>query len=214
MIIRKYLHSCILLEQDGYRLLFDPGTYSFLDGQLKPEDIPAPDTIVITHSHADHCDAEAIARIRAPKNPDVYVPTGFEARLKGGHEPRTFDDTDEFRAGPFVLHGVDAPHEAIAGQTPANVGVLVDDRVLHPGDSLRANVERVEILCLPIAAPWLREVDALAFAERLRPRVIIPIHDIMLKEFFLENKYRQYTAYFQQRGIEFYPLGLGQTLEC
>ncbi|MBI3115325.1 MAG: MBL fold metallo-hydrolase, partial [Candidatus Kerfeldbacteria bacterium] len=56
MTITKYLHSCVLLEEDGFKLLFDPGTFVFVEGLFKPADLPKPDVVLITHGHPDHYD--------------------------------------------------------------------------------------------------------------------------------------------------------------
>jgi L-ascorbate metabolism protein UlaG (beta-lactamase superfamily) len=62
MIVQKFYHSCILLEENGRRLLFDPGTFSFMD-TLRPEDIGVVDVIILTHQHQDHYFPEALKKI-------------------------------------------------------------------------------------------------------------------------------------------------------
>ena len=54
MQISKYLHSCLLFEQEDDKLLFDPGNYSFIEGRVTPETFRDVSTVVITHSHPDH----------------------------------------------------------------------------------------------------------------------------------------------------------------
>lgn len=34
MRVSKYIHSCLLIESDGDRLLIDPGKFSFSDGRV------------------------------------------------------------------------------------------------------------------------------------------------------------------------------------
>ena len=60
MKIYKYLHSCLVLEENGKRLLIDPGAFSFLEGLLKPEDIGPVDAILLTHQHLDHYYPDAL----------------------------------------------------------------------------------------------------------------------------------------------------------
>jgi len=35
MRVSKYLHSCLLIENDGGKILFDPGKFSFAEGLVK-----------------------------------------------------------------------------------------------------------------------------------------------------------------------------------
>lgn len=214
MTIRKYLHSCILIEEDGFRLLIDPGKYSFIEGTLRPEDIPAPDVILITHEHADHYDVEAIEKIAAPKNAELVVPNHFSGEEPRGLQVTRVDDTDEFQRGPFNIRPIDAPHEAVLSEAPANIGYLINDRILHPGDSLRPNIQQVEILLLPTAAPWGTNRQYIELADRLQPKLAIPIHDAILKDFALESSYeRNFRPTLSKLGIEFRPLALGESLE-
>lgn len=214
MTITKFLHSCILLEENGFRLLIDPGRYSFIEGVLKPEDIPAPDAILITHEHGDHYDPQAIATLAKPKGAELIVPTGFSADVPDGLEVTRVDDSEELKRGPFIIKPVDAPHEALPQPVPANVAYLINDHFLHPGDSLRVNIERVEILALPVSAPWMRSIDGLEFARRLQPKTAIPIHDASVKAFSLKTLYeRNFGPNLATLDIDFRPLGLNEPLD-
>jgi L-ascorbate metabolism protein UlaG (beta-lactamase superfamily) len=55
MKITKLVHSCILVEQDGKKLLADPGMFSWQSGVIVDQSILRDiDYVVITHGHADH----------------------------------------------------------------------------------------------------------------------------------------------------------------
>ena len=60
MRITKYIHSCLLLEEDGHKLLFDPGKFSFVEGLVKPAQFNDVETIAISHEHPDHIDIDAL----------------------------------------------------------------------------------------------------------------------------------------------------------
>ncbi|MBI3115574.1 MAG: MBL fold metallo-hydrolase [Candidatus Kerfeldbacteria bacterium] len=97
---------------------------------------------------------------------------------------------------------------------PLNVAFVVNDRFLHPGDSLQANVNQTEVLCLPTAAPWGTALQFLELAERLRPRIAIPIHDGSMKGFYLERIYElMFAPRLKAAGIEFRPLKPDEPLE-
>lgn len=63
MIISKHIHSCVVVEQGGDRVLFDPGKFSFVEGRVSPEDFADVSAVVITHAHPDHLDPEALKAI-------------------------------------------------------------------------------------------------------------------------------------------------------
>ena len=72
MNIKKYLHSCLLLEKEGDQLLFDPGTFSFVEGLVKPDTFSQVANIIITHSHPDHLDIDALTKIVALSKATVW----------------------------------------------------------------------------------------------------------------------------------------------
>ena len=49
MKITKFGHCCLLIEENGVRILTDPGTYSTQQSEVKNIDF-----VLITHEHADH----------------------------------------------------------------------------------------------------------------------------------------------------------------
>ena len=67
---------------------------------------------------------------------------------------------------------------------------------------------------LPIAGPWLRLIDALAYAKKLQPRTVIPIHDGIIRNFMLQRMYDNMChPQFEEAGIEFRPLAPHEFLE-
>ena len=61
----------------------------------------------------------------------------------------------------------------------------------------------IELLALPITAPWTTELGVAEFALRLAPKKVFPIHDGYAKDFFLASRYDNYGKYFAKEGIEF-----------
>ena len=52
----------------------------------------------------------------------------------------------------------------------------------HPGDAYDGEPGDVDVLAVPLNAPWARVAETIAFVRRVAPRQIIPIHDALLSE--------------------------------
>lgn len=216
MTIKKYLHSCLCVEENGKRLLFDPGPFSFIEGTIKPEDIGPVDVIVYTHKHADHLDLPALKKILAMKKAVIVTHQEIgEVLQKAGISHERIEAREKHTVEGFAIESFTAPHGPIPTEIPHNLAYLINERLLHPGDSLHVQgVDHVDILALPTFAPWLRAVDAIAFAQSLTPKVAIPIHDAFIKDFALERFYPlMYGPKLADAGIEFKPIGFGQEVE-
>jgi len=84
---------------------------------------------------------------------------------------------------------------------------------VHPGDSLAFSLNQpIEVLALPITAPWLTIKDAVETAIKIKPKVVIPIHDAIMKDFMLQRIYNVAQERFSEAGIKFAPLELGEKL--
>src|SRR6185503_2507226 len=143
MKLRKYGHSCLLVEERGETLLFDPGRREFLDDRATPDAFAAVSLIVVTHWHPDHADAELIGRIVRRSGAKVVAPAEGESELRAaGVEPRIPAD-GTLSVGAFDLELITAPHEPILGASvPRNVAFLVNGQLLNTGDSFNPALDR------------------------------------------------------------------------
>ncbi len=216
MIIKKFLHSCIFLEDNGKRLLIDPGLFSFIEKKVIVHDIGPVDAILLTHEHPDHYAPEIIKQCIA-LNPATTIVThegiGKLLQVEGlAYQHITAGDTMDI-AG-FRVQGLEAAHGAIPFPAPQNLAYAVNNKFLHPGDSLATpEGTQCDVLALPIAGPWLTLVDALTLAKQIRPRIVIPIHDVFIKDFFLDRMYQMCQKILVDEEIDFQPLGIGESLE-
>ena len=203
MRIEKWIHSCLVVEDGGARVLIDPGKFSFRDGAVDPARFRELAAIVVTHEHIDHMDEDALKTIRAnnPKAP-LIANASIGAKLSDV----TVLESGKRTFGGIEIEAVSAPHADLLNATPPkNVGYVINGRLLHPGDSLHAAFDAkkgIEILALPVMAPWNTELMVGAFATRLAPKVVIPIHDGYGKDFFVKSRHDNYKSYFEKQGIE------------
>lgn len=217
MRIRKYIHSCLLVESNDTRILFDPGKFSFLDGSVKPEQFRDLSAIVITHQHADHMDDQALKTI-TENNPAAVLLANAGIRDQLASLKVEVFESGTRAVGGCTLKAIPAAHAALLNATPPpNTAYVLDDRLLHPGDSFDGALDvcnGIEMLALPVTAPWTTELGVAAFATRLRPKTVLPIHDGYAKDFFVASRYDNYGKYFASEGIEFVAMaGVGATFE-
>jgi L-ascorbate metabolism protein UlaG (beta-lactamase superfamily) len=211
MRISKYIHSCLLVEDAGTRLLFDPGKFSFLDGAVKPDSFQDLDAILLTHQHPDHMDDVSLKTIAA-NNPKAVILANAQIQKRlaeAGLEVEVFESGSR-QVGGCTLEAIVAAHaELLNAERPSNVAYVVNGRLLHPGDSFDHSMDvrkGIELLALPLMAPWNTELAVAEFALRLAPKTAFPIHDGYAKDFFLDSRYANFTDYLKKHGIEFVPL--------
>ncbi len=183
MEITRLGHATLLVATEETRVLIDPGVFS------PPETfrLTGLDAVVVTHQHPDHLDPErSVALLDA--NPDALLLCDPEtaAQHPSGRWVRTADG-QEHRVGDLLLRGVGAVHAEIVPSLPrvANVGMLVDDGVstlFHPGDSYEHAPPGVDVLALPLTAPWAKIAETVDFAARVAPTTLFPIHDAVVSD--------------------------------
>jgi L-ascorbate metabolism protein UlaG (beta-lactamase superfamily) len=207
MQLRKFGHSCLLLEESGEQILFDPGLPDFLHRLATPDAFASVSLVVITHWHPDHADVGLIRAIAQRSGAKVLCTPEGEKELRDAGVDASVPRMGRSSFGKFTIHSILAPHPAVLGSAaPQNLAYLINDRLLNPGDSFDVALEEyrgVAAVALPVTAPWGTELEAAAFAERLKPRRIVPVHDGYLRDFFRTRRYEAFRKYFDKGGTSF-----------
>ncbi|MEE6308975.1 MBL fold metallo-hydrolase [Plantactinospora veratri] len=210
MRIAKYLHSCLLVEEGGVRLLIDPGRFSFAEGRVRPEDFGRLDAVALTHHHPDHADPAALVEIVHRTGARLLGNRETAQSLRGHGLDVTVVEAGEYRVGALRLDAVPADHEPILDDhTPANTAYLVDGVLLHCGDSLHPGLlahRGVAVAAVPVTAPFLTERAVAGFVAQLQPGAVLPVHDGHARDFFLRQRYDTYRRYVERLGVVFHAL--------
>ena len=220
MKISKFLHSCLLVEKSDGKLLFDPGKFSFVEGLVRPEEFRDISAIVLTHDHPDHLDLEVLKKI-VDQNANAEVLTNSETVTKlaeAGLSAKVHEDGIR-QVGGFSLKAIPAKHNAILGQEPPqNTAYLIDGVLLNPGDSFSAELYEyagVNVLIVPVMAPWGNELQMMNFAEAMQPHTVVPVHDGHAKAFFIAQRYETFEKEFEKRSMKFANLQqAGSSFHC
>lgn len=200
MILTKYEHACVTLEEDNQILVIDPGglTTDF----IAPEGVVV---IVITHEHFDHFDHDQIAAI-VDKNPEAMI-IGHQAITSQIEvfTTRSVEAGNTIDVGPFHMVFTGGQHALIHASIPviANLGVLINELFYYPGDSFVLPGQPIDTLAVPAGAPWMKTGEAMDFLGIVGPRLAFPTHDRLLSEQGKAVADRLLGGAAQTHGIEY-----------
>jgi L-ascorbate metabolism protein UlaG (beta-lactamase superfamily) len=180
-------HACLLVELDGARILLDPGVFSH-----GFEELTDLDAVVITHQHTDHVDVERLPMLlEANDGAQLLVEPETCADLRSaGIDATPLHAGDALTVAGVPLRAIGGRHAVIHADVPrvGNVGVLVGTAMsdggsgllLHPGDAY-SETPRVDVLALPLWAPWSKVGEMVDFLRAVAPRIAVPIHESQLQ---------------------------------
>ncbi|SPF69276.1 Beta-lactamase superfamily domain [Propionibacterium ruminifibrarum] len=207
MQITRFGHSCLLVETGHARILVDPGNYS--DGWT---DLGGLDAVFVTHRHPDHVDPARFPGFVADRPglavyaeagvlADVATPGGVA--LEAGRQVAVKD---------VRVTAVGGRHAVIHPEIPriGNVGLVFaapgEPVLFHPGDEIDTAPRDVDVLAVPMMAPWSKVSETVEFVRAVGARFVIPIHDGLLNDRGFALIADRVTL---MGGGEFVPLGSG-----
>lgn len=210
MKVTKYEHACLVLEQNGEKIIVDPGSYTRPLG-----DETNVRAIVITHMHHDHCFEEQIDRI-LKANPETQI-FGTDEVVKriAPRAATAVHHGDFYNVGTFTLEFFGDVHAEIHRSIPLiqNCGVLINDFLYYPGDSFTRPDRKVELLACPSSAPWAKISEIMDFVAEIKPKRGFPTHNIHLSQEGHHMYNGRIRAGIEAHGGEFYFIQPGESQE-
>lgn len=212
MKITKLGHCCLLIEHKDKRILTDPGAYS-----TTQNDVMNIDLVLITHEHTDHLHVESLQEI-LKNNPQAKIITNTSVGKILSEKGISFDILEDGQNTSFesiLLEAFGTKHEEIYKELGLvqNTGFFIDNKLFYPGDAFTNPQKPVEILALPIVAPWTTFKTAIEYALEISPKITFPVHDGMIMSGRGGPIYRLPPQILESKNIKFVPLLEGESFE-
>ena len=211
MKIKKLGHCCLLIEEQGKRILTDPGAFSTAQNEVKDIDV-----VLITHEHGDHLHVESLKAV-LKNNPGARVITnnGVAKILdEEGIKYEVVADGQSVDVG-IVISGHGKDHAPIypTVRSVENTSYFIGERLFFPGDAFYKPTKPVELLAVPISAPWMKVSEGIDYAKEIKPKKCFPVHDGILIPALQQAVQRTTKGGLEGTGIEFVPLFEGEEIE-
>lgn len=212
MKITKVGHCCLLIEDEGLRILTDPG--NFTEGKHPTENI---DVVLITHEHADHLHVPSLKAVLkdSPKAKIYTIASVGEILQKESDAAfEILAHGESVTEKNTLIEAYGEQHAIIHKDIPVsfNIGFFIGNRFWYPGDALNEPGKTPELMALPVTGPWLKLSEAVDYARTVKPKKLFAVHDGMIVEPF--------RPFFATRlkpllpGIEVLEAKPGEAMEC
>ena len=215
MKLTKLVHSCLLVETNGKRLLVDPGSYSWNSGLVNESHIKDLDYVVITHMHPDHFDETFIKAVRqaSPKAKWFCTP---EAVIKLGELDISAESESDDENIKFIK-SEHADHSPWFKQQPEHTSFVLFNELLIGGDChtlTKSHGARFFGGAIN-GGPWGAVVGFAKMIEEMseRPEVVIPLHDWHFNDEARVGIYNNLPKVLADFGVKFVPLENGNPQE-
>lgn len=175
------------LAHAGFQIKAD-GKVVYVDLYKHGEALEKADLILVTHSHADHCDPSSISKVRKE---DTVVIAPKDCASKIGGSVKTLEPGEEAKVGDIRVRAVQA-YNVKRFRSPGNpyhprgfgVGYLItveDKTVYHAGDTdfipEMQQLGHVDLALLPSGDTYTMDsAEAAEAARAVKPRAAIPMH--------------------------------------
>lgn len=190
------------IETDGATLVVDPG------GWTEREAVDGVSGVLVTHEHPDHFDPDNLRAADAPIHTIDAV-----ARQIAEQAPDLVERVTVVKPGDRLDLGVPVTvvgekHAVIHPEMPHfdNSGYLFEvegKRLFHPGDALTRPDGDLDVLFLPVQAPWSKVSEVIDYSRDVGASLSLAVHDGLLNERGLGLIQRMVGGKLAEQGREY-----------
>jgi len=175
------------LAHSGFEIKADEKII-YVDLEEHGEPSEKADLILVTHSHADHCDPNKIKKVRKE---DTVIIAPEDCVSKIGGNVKTLKAGEEMTFGNIRIKAVDA-YNTKRFRSPGNpyhpkglgVGYLImteGKTIYHAGDTdlipEMRKLSKVDVALLPSGGTYtMDDVEATEAAVIIKPKTVLPMH--------------------------------------
>ncbi|WP_432544260.1 MBL fold metallo-hydrolase [Kineococcus sp. SYSU DK002] len=183
MRVTHFGHSCLLVETAAARVLLDPGVFSH-----GFEELTGLDAVLVTHAHPDHLDVERLGVLLEANDGALLAaePATAASLEESGITARPLHPGEHVELAGARVEAAGGRHAVIHADLPriGNVGLLLsaegEPTLFHPGDSYETVPAGVDVLAVPVAAPWAALKETVEFARAVGAATGVAIHEAIL----------------------------------
>lgn len=211
MKIKKLGHCCFVTEpKEGVRVMTDPGAFSTMQNEERDINV-----ILFTHEHSDHFHIDSLKKV-LQNNPNALIITNTAVGKlleEAGINYTKVEEGEKHEIEGVQIVGFGNLHEEIYDDygRVQNTGYMINE-LCYPGDAFSYPDAKVDILALPVCGPWMKSKDAVIYARNINPRIVFPVHDGMLQDFF-PVFWKLSEHFLNESNIKFKKLELGKEEE-
>lgn len=185
MRLTKFGHACVRIETGDHTIVIDPG------GFTEPEAVDGATAVLITHQHGDHYSADHLRRTDAPIHTIAAVADVIREEAPDVAERVSVVGPGQELDPGVPTRAVGQKHAVIHPEMPHfdNSGFLLEvegTTIYHPGDALTLPGVPVDLLLLPVSAPWLKVGECIDFARDVGAPRSLAIHDMIYSDIGLQ----------------------------
>jgi L-ascorbate metabolism protein UlaG (beta-lactamase superfamily) len=202
MRITKFGHACVRIESGSTTVVVDPG------GWTEREAVDGATVVLVTHEHPDHLDPDNLRAADAPIYTIAAVARQIAEQAPDVAERVTVVKPGDALDAGLTVRVVGEKHAVIHPELQHfdNSGYLLEvegRRIFHPGDALTERPEGVDLLLLPVHAPWNKISEVVEYGRAVGAPLSVAIHDGLLNDRGLALAQRQLSGMLGEREQEY-----------
>lgn len=213
MKITKLVHSCLLVEKEGVKILVDPGTYSWQDDAVRNLDFSGISSVVVTHIHPDHLSLDFAQKV---------VEQSPEAIWYGTHEVQSVLEDSKIsclvESDTIDIQFIHSDHADLSpwfAEQPEHTSFLLFGELLIGGDChTLSSAHGARMFAGAInGGPWGAVVGFSKMIESMidKPEIVLPLHDWHWNEEARQAIYSRLPDVMSNLGVKFIPLATCET---